>query len=127
MRSKNVHVQLKQLPRRIDNGSSLCCSPSVDQDEVQALDVSKLPQSVLESIDVRVWPGTPGQKPDADEPARLLPDGHQRPRRCRSAEQRDELAPPNHSITSSARPSNGNGMERPSALAVLRLITSSYL
>src|SRR3989454_11941070 len=30
-----------------------------------------------------------------------------------------------HSSTSSARPSNGSGMVRPSALAVLRLMTSS--
>ena len=30
-----------------------------------------------------------------------------------------------YSITSSARPSNGNGMERPSALAVLRLTVIS--
>ena len=32
-----------------------------------------------------------------------------------------------HSITSSARPTIGSGMVRPSALAVLRLITSSNL
>ena len=42
----------------------------------------------------------------------------------RAAEQRDELAPP-HSITSSARASSVGGTSRPSALAVLRLITSS--
>jgi len=33
----------------------------------------------------------------------------------------------NHSITSSARASSAGGTVRPSALAVLRLITSSYL
>ena len=44
----------------------------------------------------------------------------------RAAEQRDELAPL-HSITSSARASSVGGTSRPSALAVLRLITSSYL
>jgi len=44
----------------------------------------------------------------------------------RAAEQRDELAA-DHSITSSARASTVAGMSRPSALAVLRLITSSYL
>src|SRR5262245_10176900 len=37
------------------------------------------------------------------------------------------LAPPHHSITSSARASSVGGRVRPSALAVLRLITSSYL
>src|SRR6516162_2465187 len=41
-------------------------------------------------------------------------------------EPHDELATP-HSITSSARASSVSGMVRPSALAVFRLITSSYL
>ena len=47
------------------------------------------------------------------------------PRR-RAAEQRDELAA-FHSITSSARASSDGGTSKPSALAVFRLITSSYL
>ena len=42
------------------------------------------------------------------------------------AEQRDELAAL-HSITSSARASTVGGTSRPSAFAVFRLITSSYL
>jgi hypothetical protein len=49
-----------------------------------------------------------------------------RPRRRRSAEQRDELAAL-HSITSSARPISGSGTAMPSALAVLRLMISSNL
>jgi hypothetical protein len=41
---------------------------------------------------------------------------------------RNELAPPgDHSITSSARASRVGGTVMPSALAVLRLITSRYL
>src|SRR5262249_53247428 len=51
---------------------------------------------------------------------------HGRPR-GRSAEQRYELATFDHSITSSARASSVVGTSRPSALAVLRLMTSSYL
>src|SRR5262245_2144720 len=54
----------------------------------------------------------------------LRPRG-ERPR-GRAAEQRDERAAP-HSITSSARASSGGGTSRPSVLAVLRLISSSYL
>src|SRR5262249_25169317 len=53
----------------------------------------------------------------------------ERPRR-RAAEQPDELAPLhrcNHSITSSALACNVSGTVRPSALAVLRLITSANL
>jgi hypothetical protein len=48
--------------------------------------------------------------------------GHRR----RAAEQRDELAA-YHSITSSAMASSVGGTSRPSALAVLRLMTRSYL
>src|SRR5262245_29663219 len=57
---------------------------------------------------------------------RLLRPRRERPRR-RAAEQRDELATPDHSITSSARASREGGTVRPSALAVLRLSTVWYL
>src|SRR6516164_8648267 len=56
---------------------------------------------------------------------RLLRARRERPRAHRATEQRDELAA-DHSITSSARASTVAGMSRPSALAVLRLMTSSY-
>src|SRR5262245_57580240 len=50
-----------------------------------------------------------------------------RERPCgRAAEERDERAPP-HSITSSARASSVGGISRPSALAVVRLMTKSNL
>src|SRR5262249_39411187 len=51
-----------------------------------------------------------------------------RPRDCRAAEQRDELAPfhlRGHSMTSSAMATSLPGIWRPSALAVLRLMASS--
>src|SRR5262249_39169765 len=67
--------------------------------------------------------------PAVDEPnhrhRRLLRPRRERPRGRHAAEQRDELTPP-HSITSSARASSVGGTSRPSALAVLRLITNSY-
>jgi hypothetical protein len=56
----------------------------------------------------------------------LLRAHRQRPRSCRAAKQRDELAT-FHSITSSAVASSEGGTVRPSAFAVLRLITSSNL
>src|SRR6516165_9987506 len=59
----------------------------------------------------------------------LLRPRHERPRR-RAAEQSDERATfhlRDHSITSSARASTLAGISMPSAFAVLRLITSSYL
>jgi hypothetical protein len=53
----------------------------------------------------------------------LAPSG---PRSHRAAERRDELAPPDHSITSLATASTDGGTSRPSAFAVLRLSTNSY-
>src|SRR5262249_53690091 len=63
----------------------------------------------------------------ADAPQALLRARRDRPRCRRAAEHRDELAAFHHSITSSARASWVAGTSRPSALAVFRLITSSYL
>src|SRR5262249_46041153 len=51
----------------------------------------------------------------------------ERPRSSRAAKQRDELATAAHSITSSASASSVGGTVRPSARAVLRLITNSNL
>src|SRR5262249_35069530 len=64
---------------------------------------------------------------DADPPhlVRLLRPRGERPAYC-TAEKRDELTPL-HSITSSARASRVGGTSRPSARAVMRLITSSNL
>jgi hypothetical protein len=56
----------------------------------------------------------------------LLGARRKRPRR-RAANERDEFAPLNHSITSSARPRSVNGTVMPSALAVLRLMINSIL
>src|SRR4051794_28650822 len=64
---------------------------------------------------------------DAPHALALLRARRERPCYRRAAEQRDELATARHSITSSARASTLAGTSRPSALAVLRLITSSYL
>src|SRR5262249_42313494 len=57
----------------------------------------------------------------------LLRTGGERPRHRRAADKSDELAPPHHSMTSSARASNVSGTSMPSACAVLVLITSSNL
>src|SRR5262249_13239038 len=69
--------------------------------------------------------GSKKTNPDLFVPQALLRTHRERPRHCRTAEQRDELAPVHHSNTSSARPSSGNGTVRPSVLTVLRLMTNS--
>src|SRR5262245_15341402 len=76
-----------------------------------------------------VWIGRVAQHQHADapHPLALLRARRERPSRRRPAEQRDELAAPDHSITSSARASKVGGTSSPSAFAVLRLMASSYL
>src|SRR5262249_45795236 len=66
------------------------------------------------------------QHADPPHPLGLLRARRERPRRCRAAEQRDELAAL-HSITSSARASRIGKTSKPKALAALRLITNSNL
>src|SRR5262249_27974261 len=77
----------------------------------------------------RVWPiasSAPTVISPSSHPLDLLRARRERPCHRRAAEQRYERAP-SHSITSSARASSVGGTSRPSALAVFRLTTSSYL
>src|SRR5262249_45099510 len=69
--------------------------------------------------------GQSHENTDPPHPVALLCRRRERPR-CRAAEKRDEIAPL-HSITSSARASSVAGTSRPSALAVVRLMTRSNL
>src|SRR5262249_13616555 len=64
---------------------------------------------------------------DAPHPFRLLRARRERPSGCRAAEQRDELAATDHSITSSARADSIGGTTMPSAFALVRLMTNSNL
>ena len=64
------------------------------------------------------------ERPDAPHALQLLRMRGERPHDRRTAEQADELAASDHSITSSARASNVGEISIPSALAVLRLMTS---
>src|SRR5262249_46399292 len=85
-----------------------------------------LPEGAHARLRFRVCRRQRHQYSDPAHASALLRARRNRPRRRRAAEQRDELATL-HSITSSARASSAGGTSRPSALAVLRLITSWYL
>ena len=63
----------------------------------------------------------------SDAPARAAAPAPRAATPRRAAEQRDELAPGAHSMTSSARPSNVGGRSRPSLRAVLTLMANSNL
>src|SRR5262249_21759415 len=106
------------------------CGKAIINPHIVAVGPAQLLQSLLECheayLDVLIVRGQTREHPDPPHPLPLLRARHDRPSRRRTAEQRDELAPPSHSITSSARASSVGGTSRPSALAVLRFTTISY-
>ena len=101
--------------------------PTVFDDEGSSLDMAKIAQSLPEFIDELFCAGPCNPQDTNSWYVGLLRTGRKRPRGDRAAEQGDELAPPNHSITSSAATSSLSGTVRLSALAVLRLMVSSNL
>src|SRR5262249_53266683 len=105
-------------------------SPAEVDAHVAALSPAQFRQSLRERHDpglrLRIVRSQVHQHADAPHPLWLLRTRRERPPGCRAAEQRDEVTPL-HSITSSARRRNDSGIVRSSALAVLRLITSSNL
>src|SRR5262245_28514613 len=130
MRQDHVGTQRDQLFRewRILIRASGCKT-------VLDLDVATLRPSALGETDtkcreasfhLRVVLGVSNQHTNAWHPHGFLRTRHERPRGRRAAEKRDELAA-RHSITSSATASSLSGTVRPSALAVLRLMTKSNL
>jgi hypothetical protein len=104
-------------------------APASVDPEVAAFAPAQLLQPLQErrhaGLPFRIVRGRRYEHANAPHPVWLLRARRDRSR-SRSAEQRDEL-PPLHSITSSARARSDVGTSRPSALAVLRFITSSNL
>ncbi len=103
---------------------------SVNRNEaVAAVDPAQLLEPLQERrearLPFRIIRGRGHEHPDAPHPPVLLRTRQERPRGSRAAEQRYELAPPNHSITSSALACSVSGTVRPRPLAVLRLIANS--
>ena len=120
------HLTTNQLSRHRRRSVILPLQPPVLDPHVLALDVAGFLQSLSKCRHVRrERPGRSAVEKADHRHCRLLRPRRERPSCC-SAEQPDEVAA-SHSITSSARASTVAGTSRPSALAVFRLITSSYL
>src|SRR5262249_21240963 len=125
----DVRPQHDQLCRVAANIAGNRTGPANLETHVLAVDPSGMLQFRHEGTDLfpckRITFGEWQENADNRDSSGLLRARHHRPR-CGAAEQGDELAP-SHSITSSARARSEGGISRPSALAVLRLIASSYL
>src|SRR6266704_2475262 len=99
--------------------------------DVAAFGPSEFSEATLQRLNAALpFPVPLGQVDEYADPPHalsLLCPRRKRPCRRRAAEQRDELAAPDHSITSSAATSRPGGTVRPSAFAVLRLMIVSNL
>src|SRR5262249_30795623 len=125
-----IGCERNQFRRLFANALGIAHGPAIFDARVAAVGPTKLLQALRESgepgLTFRIIGGEIHEHADAPHRLALLRARRERPRRRCAAEQRDEAASL-HSITSSARASRLSGTVRPSALAVLRLIASSYL
>src|SRR5262249_18120076 len=128
---EQVRCERNQFARILAHGCETACTPALIDPQVAPDSPAQLLQFLQKGaksgLSFGIVRGQRHEHADAPHAVGLLRARRQRPRRCRAAEKRDELPPPDHSITSSARASMLGGTSRPSALAVLRLMTSSYL
>src|SRR5262245_65140895 len=132
-RQEYIRLQRDQFRREFSDVIGIACAPAVVDLHIPADGPAQLLQSLMESreacLTFRIIGGEVHEHADAPYPLALLRARRKRPH-GRATEQRDELAPfhlRRHSITSSAMASSDGGTSRPSALAVLRLMTSSNL
>src|SRR5262245_25288067 len=101
---------------------SALCGP-VSMGNIMPLEVTEVAHAFAEGFEKMGDAGV--KQADLRDLARLLRADGKRPHR-RPTQNGNQLPPP-HSITSSARASTVGGIVRPSAFAVLRLMTSSNL
>ena len=120
----HVHLTLHKFGRQPRQSIVLIVGMAIFDRHIASLDIAELGQAFAECRG-QVRSRRTDHEMTNHRHRRLLRVCGERPR-CRSAEQRDELAPV-HSITSSARTRIAVGTVMPIALAVLRLMTSSNL
>src|SRR5262249_40468310 len=120
----DVDLETDELGRDLGEALLAPLAPAIFDSNSVAFVPTKFAQSLHKRGDPFAARGTRAlpQETDGRQLSRLLRARRERPRDSGAAEQRDELAAP-HSITSSVRASTS----RPSAFAILRLITSSNL
>src|SRR5262249_12813364 len=124
-RSDHGNLAANEIGGQFRQSINLILGPAVYDCHVLALDVAALFQALAKfTQSARHRLLRSAVKEPNHRHCRLLCGRRERPRRRCAADERDELAAP-HSITSSARASSDGGTSSASALAVLRLITSS--
>src|SRR6516162_5096834 len=127
--NNDIHFLSDELGNDLGGALAATLRPAILDGDVATLDPAEFSQSLHKS-------GSPSnlhrrrdcaQEPDGRQFSWLLRARRERPRHSRAAEQRNELATFDHSITSSAATSRPGGTVRPSVFAVFRLTTVSNL
>src|SRR5215813_5378225 len=105
----------------------LAFRPAIFDDDAATLDITGLSQGLAKGGKAAAHRnvGRRGAEKSDHRHRRLLRARRERPRDCRAANKRDEVASSHYSITSSARRRIDVGNSRPIAFAVFKLTTSS--
>src|SRR5262249_41064412 len=124
----DIDLEPDELGRDLSETLGASLRPAILDRNGPILDPAEFAQPLHKCGDPRALRRRPGraQEPNGRQLSRLLRARRRRPRRSHAAKQRDEVAPSDHSITSSARTSSVGDTSKPRALAVLRLRTVSY-
>src|SRR5215831_17097113 len=125
-RGDHGHLSTNQLGSQGRQLVIVSVGPPIFDRHIPALVITGSTEAATECLHkVCCCAGRGGVHVANDGHSRLLRPRRERPRRRRAAKQRDELAPPHHSITSSARASSVGGTVSPIALALRKLIMNS--
>src|SRR5215472_5092013 len=125
--SDHRYLTAHQISCEVGQSVGLVLRPAILDRHILTLDVAGFTKALAECSQKVCTIGRPRDAEEShDRHRRLLRARRERPGGGRAADERDELAPL-HSITASARASSVGGISRPSALAVVRLITRSNL
>jgi hypothetical protein len=126
-RHDDGHLPAHQIGGEGRQSAVVTARPAEFDGHVVPVNETALPQAGAERVEeVHGILRRPGAHVSDHRNGRLLRARGERPCGRRSAEKRNELAPL-HSITSSARADRVGEISSPSAFAVFRLITNSYL
>src|SRR6476620_2495209 len=121
MRSDHRDLTAYQIGCEVGQYVVLVLRPAILDHDILALDVAGFANALPEcgQIACTISKRAAAEKSDHRH-CWLLRARRERPR-CRAAKSQDDLAPPHHSITSSARASSVGGISMPSALSWLTL------
>src|SRR5262249_37630118 len=125
----DVDLVLDELGRDLGVALAAAFRPAVLDCDGTALDPAEFAQPLHEGGNPLAPPCRCGRAQESYswKLAWLLRARLERPCSRRAAEERDEMAPPHHSITSSARARSVGGNASPSTLAVFKLMMNSNL